>query len=97
MHLREWAGKCGGMGIESEEGKGESHDSQVGEERGRYKCEEGEGRALPFVRRTLSFSESSECLFDAEITVFAKREMERQSEKREDVRGQRESEKEIRA
>lgn len=31
---------------------------------------------MPFVRRALFF-ESSKCLFDAEITVFAKREMDK--------------------
>lgn len=32
---------------------------------------------MPFVRRALFFGESSKCLFDAEITVFAKREMDK--------------------
>lgn len=35
----------------------------------------GSSRALPFVRRAL-LRESSECLFEAEITVFARRDRE---------------------
>lgn len=44
---------------------------------------------MPFVRRALFFSETSECLFDAEITVFATRETDKV--KREE--GQRENRK----
>lgn len=73
-----------GTGIESEEGKERIADSQVCEEREGYKCEEAEGRGIA-IRSTSALlqQESSECLFDAKITVFAKKEIERQSEKRE--------------